>query len=60
MSANPLAAMSEKTKLLVFAIMALGMFMSLLDVQIVAASLPEIEAGLSAGADKAPGCRPVT
>jgi len=52
MTANPLAAMSEKTKLLVFGIMALGMFMSLLDVQIVAASLPEIESGLSAGADE--------
>jgi len=52
MTENPLAAMSEKTKLLVFSIMALGMFMSLLDVQIVAASLPEIEAGLSAGADE--------
>ena len=52
MTANPLAAMSERTKLLVFGIMALGMFMSLLDVQIVAASLPEIESGLSAGADE--------
>jgi MFS transporter, DHA2 family, multidrug resistance protein len=52
MTTNPVAAMSEKTKLLVFAVMALGMFMSLLDVQIVAASLPEIESGLSAGADE--------
>ena len=52
MTANSVTAMSEKTKLLVFGIMALGMFMSLLDVQIVAASLPEIESGLSAGADE--------
>jgi DHA2 family multidrug resistance protein len=52
MGANPVAAMSERTRMLVFAVMALGMFMSLLDVQIVAASLPEIEAGLSAGSDE--------
>ncbi len=52
MSANPIAAMSDRTRILVFAVMALGMFMSLLDVQIVAASLPDIEAGLSAGADE--------
>ncbi len=52
MAPNPLASMSPRTRILVFAIMALGMFMSLLDVQIVAASLPEIEAGLSAGSDE--------
>jgi DHA2 family multidrug resistance protein len=52
MTANPVAAMSDQTRILVFAVMALGMFMSLLDVQIVAASLPDIEAGLSAGADE--------
>lgn len=52
MTVDPVAAMPEKTRLLVFGVMALGMFMSLLDVQIVAASLPEIEAGLSAGADE--------
>ncbi|TAJ51360.1 MAG: DHA2 family efflux MFS transporter permease subunit [Nevskiaceae bacterium] len=47
----PLAgvAISERRKLLVFAVMALGMFMALLDIQIVAASLPEVVAGLSAG-----------
>jgi DHA2 family multidrug resistance protein len=43
---------SEGTKLFVFAIMALGMFMALLDIQIVAASLPEITSGLAAGADQ--------
>lgn len=52
MSTSPVAAMPERTRMLVFAVMALGMFMSLLDVQIVAASLPEIEAGLSAGSDE--------
>lgn len=45
-------SLPEGTKLLIFGIMALGMFMSLLDVQIVAASLPEVTAGLSAGADQ--------
>ncbi|MGH8447622.1 MAG: DHA2 family efflux MFS transporter permease subunit [Solimonas sp.] len=38
--------------MVLFGVMALGMFMSLLDVQIVAASLPEITSGLSAGADQ--------
>ena len=47
-----LQQMSGRTRMLVFGVMALGMFMSLLDVQIVAASLPEVEAGLSAGADE--------
>lgn len=46
------APMSEGAKMLLFAVMALGMFMSLLDVQIVAASLPEITSGLAAGADQ--------
>ncbi|MBN9413926.1 MAG: DHA2 family efflux MFS transporter permease subunit [Candidatus Eremiobacteraeota bacterium] len=44
--------MSERLKLFVFAIMAIGMFMALLDIQIVAASLPEITSGLAAGADQ--------
>jgi len=38
--------------MLLFGVMAMGMFMSLLDVQIVAASLPEITSGLGAGADQ--------
>lgn len=50
--AVPAGARSERAKLLLFAVMALGMFMSLLDVQIVSASLPEIEAGLSASSDE--------
>ncbi len=39
-------------KLAVFAMMTLGMFMAILDIQIVAASLPQIQAGLAAGADQ--------
>lgn len=48
----PAPPLSERTKVLVFSVMALGMFMSLLDVQIVSASLPDIEAGLSASSDE--------
>lgn len=36
----------------VFAAMALGAFMAVLDIQIVAASLPQIQAGLSASGDE--------
>ena len=46
------AALSEPRKLLIFAIMAFGQFMALLDIQIVAASLNSIQAGLSAGPDE--------
>lgn len=35
-----------------FALMAIGMFMAILDIQIVAASLGQIQAGLSASADE--------
>ncbi len=43
---------SEGRKLAIFAIMAFGQFMALLDTQIVAASLNSIQAGLSAGPDE--------
>src|SRR5690349_20763134 len=46
------AALSEPRKLLIFAIMAFGQFMALLDIQIVAASLNSIQAGLNAGPDE--------
>src|SRR3954469_10095178 len=46
------AALSEKRKLVIFAVMAFGQFMALLDIQIVAASLNSIQAGLSAGPDE--------
>ena len=39
-------------KFLIFAIMAFGMFMALIDIQIVAASLNDVQAGLSAGPDE--------
>ncbi len=39
-------------KYLIFAIMAFGQFMALIDIQIVAASLNEMQAGLSAGPDE--------
>lgn len=44
--------LSESRKLVIFAIMAFGQFMALLDTQIVAASLNSIQAGLSAGPDE--------
>ncbi|HEY0651355.1 DHA2 family efflux MFS transporter permease subunit [Phenylobacterium sp.] len=46
------AALTERRKLLIFAIMAFGQFMALLDIQIVAASLNSIQAGLNAGPDE--------
>ncbi|MEK7265323.1 MAG: MFS transporter, partial [Pseudomonadota bacterium] len=42
----------DPLKLGVFAMMTLGMFMAILDIQIVAASLPQIQAGLAASADQ--------
>src|SRR5258705_5194616 len=46
------ALLSDKRKLLIFALMAFGQFMALLDIQIVAGSLNSIQAGLSAGPDE--------
>ena len=46
------ASLPEKTKLLIFGLMAFGQFMALLDIQIVAGSLNSIQAGLSAGPDE--------
>lgn len=42
----------DRRKLIAFFAMVLGMFMSILDIQIVSASLSEIQAGLSAGSDE--------
>lgn len=53
--AAPAAPASEKIdrgKLAIFAVMVVGMFMAVLDIQIVAASLPQIQAGLAASADE--------
>ena len=43
-----------------FIFMVFGMFMAILDIQIVSASLSEIQAGLSASSDESPGSRPAT
>jgi DHA2 family multidrug resistance protein len=48
----PPGAIPERRKLLIFGIMAFGQFMALLDIQIVAASLNSIQAGLNAGPDE--------
>jgi DHA2 family multidrug resistance protein len=42
----------DPRKLIAFFAMVVGMFMSILDIQIVSASLAEIQAGLSAGTDE--------
>jgi DHA2 family multidrug resistance protein len=47
-----IAGWSQRRKMFVFGVMALGQFMALLDVQIVASSLNSIRAGLSAGPDE--------
>ena len=49
----PLAALTPRQKVLAFATMCVGMFIALLDIQIVSASLRDIGGGLSAGADDA-------
>ena len=43
------AALSNGRKFLIFGVMAFGMFLALLDIQVVAASLNDVQAGLSAG-----------
>ena len=48
---NP-AAFSTRRKFLIFGVMAFGQFMALIDIQIVAASLNDVQAGLSAGPDE--------
>src|SRR5277367_5389688 len=45
-------AMSDGSKMLLFAFMALGMFMALLDTQIVASSISDIQSGLAAAPDE--------
>ena len=52
MTASPPARLSEARKLAIFLIMSVGQFMALLDIQIVAASIGSIQAGLSAGVDE--------
>jgi DHA2 family multidrug resistance protein len=45
-------ALPNATKFLIFGVMAFGQFMALIDIQIVAASLNDVQAGLSAGPDE--------
>src|SRR3954454_2781261 len=49
---SPPTALPDRMKYVIFAIMAFGQFMALLDIQIVAASLNSIQAGLNAGPDE--------
>jgi DHA2 family multidrug resistance protein len=51
LSTDP-AALPNRTKFLIFGVMAFGQFMALIDIQIVAASLNDVQAGLSAGPDE--------
>lgn len=44
----------DPRRLLTFMLMVLGMFMAILDIQIVSASLSQIQAGLSASSDEIP------
>lgn len=46
------SAMPDKRKFLIFGVMAFGQFMALFDIQIVSASLNEVQAGLAAGPDE--------
>src|SRR5215470_13108348 len=46
------SAWPVQRKFLIFGVMAFGQFMALLDIQIVAASLNDVQAGLSAGPDE--------
>ncbi len=52
LAAAPASDHIDPKKLAIFAMMVLGMFMAILDIQIVAASLPQIQAGLAASADQ--------
>ena len=56
LSAVPPAAPASDTipmrRMLAFMAMVFGMFMAILDIQIVSASLAEIQAGLSASTDE--------
>jgi DHA2 family multidrug resistance protein len=52
MSQAKIDAMSDRRKFLLFSLMAVGQFMALLDTQIVAASISDIQAGLAAAPDE--------
>ncbi|MGA2129380.1 MAG: MFS transporter, partial [Xanthobacteraceae bacterium] len=50
--ARPAADRIDPRRLVAFVAMVFGMFMSILDIQIVSASLTEIQAGLAASSDE--------
>jgi DHA2 family multidrug resistance protein len=50
----PAAPQVSARRVLAFVVMVFGMFMAILDIQIVSASLSEIQAGISASADEIP------
>src|SRR6201996_5333853 len=52
MNSTPIDSMSDRRKFILFALMAIGQFMALLDTQIVAASISDIQAGLAAAPDE--------
>lgn len=49
---NATAELTQRAKIFAFASMCVGMFIALIDIQIVSASLADIGGGLSAGADE--------
>ncbi len=51
-AAAPRAELSDGAKVFAFAVMCIGFFIALLDIQIVSASLRDIGGGLSAGSDE--------
>lgn len=53
-SVDPAEEQLDKRRLGIFMLMVLGMFMAILDIQIVSASLSEIQAGLAASSDEIP------
>ncbi len=52
MATEPAAKLAVSRKFLIFGVMAFGQFMALLDIQVVAASLNEVQAGLASGPDE--------
>src|SRR6201995_3327333 len=51
-AASLIEALTMRRRFLIFGVMAFGQFMALIDIQIVAASLNDVQAGLSAGPDE--------
>ncbi|MFC6739662.1 hypothetical protein [Methylobacterium tardum] len=54
------APLSEGQKVFAFAVMCIGFFIALLDIQIVSASLKDIGGGRRRARTRSPGSRPAT